>query len=100
VGLRAEGDQRVRVSVQDNGVGFDPQRASQLFRPFSRLHAREDYAGSGIGLSIVQRIVERHGGSVTAQAVPGRGACFEFTLARADAAPAPVARSIETALTA
>ncbi len=100
VGLRAEGDQRVRVSVQDNGVGFDPQRASQLFRPFSRLHAREDYAGSGIGLSIVQRIVERHGGSVTAQAVPGRGACFEFTLARADAAPVPVARRIETALTA
>ena len=64
-------------------MGFDPQRAPQLFRPFSRLHGRDDYAGSGIGLSIVQRIVERHGGTVAASATPGQGACFEFTLARA-----------------
>jgi signal transduction histidine kinase len=85
VGLRVEGAPgagRWRISVQDNGVGFDPERADQLFRPFSRLHARDDYAGSGIGLSIVQRIVERHGGTVHASAGLGRGACFEFTLAR------------------
>ncbi len=87
VGLRAEGDEVVRISVQDNGVGFDPARATQLFKPFARLHARDDYAGSGIGLSIVQRIVQRHGGRVEAQAEPGRGACFEFTL--------PVAPSAE-----
>jgi signal transduction histidine kinase len=80
VGLRAEGEDGFRISVQDNGVGFDPSRAAQLFRPFSRLHARDDYAGSGIGLSIVQRIVERHGGRVEAKAEVGRGACFEFTL--------------------
>ena len=80
VGLRAEGSEQVRVSVQDNGVGFDPARAAQLFKPFARLHARDDYAGSGIGLSIVQRIVERHGGRVEVSAEVGRGACFEFTL--------------------
>ena len=80
VGLRAEGSGLLRISVQDNGVGFDPSRAAQLFKPFSRLHARDDYAGSGIGLSIVQRIVERHGGRVEARAEVGRGACFEFTL--------------------
>jgi PAS domain S-box-containing protein len=80
VGLRAEGSGQLRISVQDNGVGFDPARAGQLFKPFARLHARDDYAGSGIGLSIVQRIVERHGGRVEATAEAGRGACFEFTL--------------------
>lgn len=81
VAMVAEGEGRVRISVADNGVGFDPQRAGELFRPFSRLHPREGYAGSGIGLSIVQRIVERHGGTVAASGRPGEGACFEFTLA-------------------
>jgi signal transduction histidine kinase len=90
VGLRAEGSHALRISVQDNGVGFDPARAGQLFKPFARLQAREDYAGSGIGLSIVQRIVERHGGRVEATAEPGRGACFEFTLPVV-ATPAPPA---------
>jgi PAS domain S-box-containing protein len=87
VGLRAEGSERVRLSVQDNGVGFDPARAAQLFKPFVRLHARDDYAGSGIGLSIVQRIVERHGGRVEAKAEVGRGACFEITLPASVAEP-------------
>ncbi len=91
VGLRAEGGEHVRISVQDNGVGFDPARATQLFKPFARLHARDDYAGSGIGLSIVQRIVERHGGRIEAQAEIGRGACFEFTLPSAGAQPAAMA---------
>jgi PAS domain S-box-containing protein len=92
VGLRSEGSEHLRISVQDNGVGFDPVRASSLFKPFARLHARDDYAGSGIGLSIVQRIVERHGGRVEARAEAGRGACFEFTLpcpAVSPALPAP-----------
>lgn len=91
VGLRANGSDSVRISVQDNGVGFDPARAAQLFKPFTRLHARDDYAGSGIGLSIVQRIVERHGGRVQAQAEIGRGACFDFTLPCTVVAPAPLA---------
>ncbi|MEO7851854.1 MAG: PAS domain-containing sensor histidine kinase [Rubrivivax sp.] len=68
------------VRVKDNGAGFDPQRAGELFRPFSRLHGADAYAGSGIGLSIVQRIVERHGGTVAARAETRQGACFEFTL--------------------
>ena len=89
VGLRAEGSGLVRISVQDNGVGFDPARAAQLFKPFARLHARDDYAGSGIGLSIVQRIVERHGGRVAATAEAGRGACFEFTLPAGVVEPPP-----------
>ena len=80
VGLHAEGSEFVRIVVQDNGIGFDPGRAGQLFKPFSRLHARDDHPGSGIGLSIVQRIVERHGGKVHADARPGQGASFEFTL--------------------
>jgi PAS domain S-box-containing protein len=91
VGLRAEGGDALRIAVQDNGVGFDPARAGQLFKPFGRLHARDDYAGSGIGLSIVQRIVERHGGKVEARAEVGRGACFEFTLPVGDIAQPPVA---------
>jgi len=89
VGLRADGSDALRISVQDNGVGFDPARAGQLFKPFARLHARDDYAGSGIGLSIVQRIVERHGGRVQATAEAGRGACFEFTLPASVAEPVP-----------
>jgi signal transduction histidine kinase len=67
------------VTVQDNGVGFDPQRAADLFRPFSRLHGAR-FEGSGIGLTIVQRIVERHGGRVWAEGRPGAGASFHFTL--------------------
>lgn len=100
VGLRSDADEGKpvwRVSVQDNGVGFDPARAEQLFRPFSRLHARDAYAGSGIGLSIVQRIVERHGGTARASSVPGQGACFEFTLARVvlPQTATPVAATLE-----
>ena len=89
MGLRAEGGEFVRIVVQDNGIGFDPARAGQLFKPFSRLHARDDHAGSGIGLSIVQRIVERHGGKVHADARPGQGASFEFTLPCGEAKAGP-----------
>ncbi len=67
------------VTVRDNGVGFEPRRAADLFRPFSRLHETR-FEGSGIGLSIVQRIVERHGGRVWAEGQPGAGAGFHFTL--------------------
>ena len=85
VGLRAEDGGMLRISVQDNGAGFDAARTHLLFKPFSRLHARDEFGGSGIGLSIVQRIVERHGGTVQAQGTHGQGACFEFTLPVVDA---------------
>lgn len=87
VSTRDEGAM-VRVVVEDNGTGFDPAQAGRLFSPFERLHHRSDYAGTGIGLAIVRRIAERHGGSVAASSTPGVGSRFEVTLPAARCAPA------------
>ncbi|UOF17145.1 CHASE domain-containing protein [Lysobacter capsici] len=68
--------------VRDNGTGFPQAYVDKLFRPFQRLHSVEDYAGHGIGLASVKRIVERHGGTIRAEGREGEGATFYFTLPR------------------
>ncbi len=79
IGARIQ-NREVLYFVKDNGVGFDMQYADCLFGVFQRLHRAEDYEGTGAGLAIVQRIIQRHGGRIGANASEGRGAEFFFTL--------------------
>ena len=89
VSIRATRDANgeIAVSVSDDGIGFAPQYSDQIFMMFKRLHGRGAYPGSGIGLAICRKIVERHDGTITATSTPGQGSTFTFTLPLTHATP-------------
>jgi signal transduction histidine kinase len=68
------------VGVRDNGIGISMEHADQVFQPFKRLHSRDKFEGTGIGLAICRKAVERMGGRIWLEAAPGQGAHFKFTL--------------------
>ena len=78
--VRVFADDAGRIVVQDNGIGFDEKFVDRIFTIFQRLHARDEYEGTGIGLSVCKKIVERHGGEIVVNSVPGEGSVFRVEL--------------------
>lgn len=77
---RSVPEQMVRISISDNGIGFDEKYLDRIFTPFQRLHGRNEYEGTGIGLAVCRKIVERHGGTLSAKSIPGEGSTFIFEM--------------------
>ncbi len=80
VDCRKQNDGQLRFSVRDNGIGIPPQYYERIFQIFQRLHTQREYAGSGLGLSMCRKIVERYGGRIGLESTPGEGTTFYFTL--------------------
>src|SRR5690606_3037711 len=74
------GVMQCELDVVDNGIGFDEKYLDRVFNVFQRLHNRQEYEGTGMGLAICRKIVERHGGGITARSEPGRGTTFLVTI--------------------
>ena len=73
-------DEMCELTIQDNGIGFDEKYLDKIFAMFQRLHGRNEYEGTGVGLAVCRRITDRHGGTITARSKPGEGASFIVTL--------------------
>ena len=85
LGWEAVNDDWVRIEVSDNGIGIDPAYHEQIFGMFKRLESRQKFEGTGAGLAICQKIIQRHGGNINVRSTRGQGATFNITLRVADA---------------